>query len=530
MPSDARARGAYYTRLNIARYLAGWAIRKTTDTVLEPSFGSGAFIDAALERLAELGGSAQNLFAVEVHQETYQNCLTNLDIDSRNFINANFLTVDRFPVDAVIGNPPYVRLRHLDRTSAQLAIARSESAGVKMTPDGSLWMPFVVHACSFIKPGGRLALVLPFEMTHVKYAIPLWEFLSRSFGHLTIIRTDEDLFPGNEEETLLLLADNYTGSTSSVQYRIYLSHNDLLNEVIPYRQSEIPLENIFKRQKPFIKALLEPDLQHLINHLARNGSTTPLQQICRFKIGFVTGDKTFFHPDLEIRKQYQLPPANFINAVKNARQLRGKGLYLNQLDFETCLYYPVDITAGDHNYIKFGEKAGINNRYKCRVRNPWYLTPGIEIPDVLLTVFSETPILTLNSAGFAASNSLLCGFIKDTAISPEELACRWYNSLVLLLIELNIHSLGGGVLVLIPGEVNNLLLPARSPDTGRQAFLREVDFCLKQQRPDQAYRAGDNFLLRVCLALSTAQIDLIRNGIATLQHWRRPYDKKGCRE
>lgn len=526
MPSDARARGAYYTRLNIARYLARWAIRKATDTVLEPSFGNGAFIDAALERLEELGGSKQNLFAVEVHQETYQNFLSNQSINPENFVNADFLSVEScFPIDTVIGNPPYVRLRHLDISSARLAIARTEAAGVKMTRDGSLWMPFTVHACSFLKPGGRLALVLPFEITHVKYAIPLWEFFSRSFEHITVIRTHEDLFPGIEEETVLLLAENYTKTTDFVQHRVYLTHHDLLNNV-PYRLAAIPLETIYHRQKPFVKSLLEPDLRHLLSDLACYGTTVPLQAICKFKIGYVTGDKHFFHPDRDIKKKYGLPPSNLINTVKNSRQLRGRGLFLSDPVSETSLYYPVAITAEDRSYIKFGEKTGINNRYKCKARHPWYLTPGIEIPDVILTVFSETPILVLNSAGFAASNSLLCGFLKDPATNPEDFACRWYNSLVLLSIELNIHSLGGGVLVLIPGEVNNLLFPAISPGKGKHAFLKKIDSCLKAEQTAKAYQAGDQFLLQNCLGLTPGQIELIKNGIATLQHWRKPHNKR----
>ena len=121
----------------------------------------------------------------------------------------------------------------------------------------------------------------------------------------------------------------------------------------------------------------------------------------------------------------------------------------------------MDIKKGEEAYIKQGEKLGINARYKCRVRKPWYLTPGLEIPDIVLTVFGDTPKMMMNDAGYYISNSLLGGFSSGS--SARELICRWYNSLTLLSIETNIHSLGGGTLVLIPGETDKLEIIAGFP-------------------------------------------------------------------
>ena len=55
-----KLRGGYYTPKTIAKYIAEWAVRSSTDTVLEPSCGDGCFLDVACARLSELGCPAES--------------------------------------------------------------------------------------------------------------------------------------------------------------------------------------------------------------------------------------------------------------------------------------------------------------------------------------------------------------------------------------------------------------------------------------------------------------------------------------
>ena len=116
---------------------------------------------------------------------------------------ADFLAVPPQPVDAVLGNPPYVRLRQLPAPQQALALQTALTAtGEPMDPAGSLWMPFLQHALEFLKPGGRLGFVLPYDFTYVRYARPLWQLLGRRFGSLRVIRTHERLFGDIYQEVL----------------------------------------------------------------------------------------------------------------------------------------------------------------------------------------------------------------------------------------------------------------------------------------------------------------------------------------
>ena len=168
-------------------------------------------------------------------------------------------------------------------------------------------------------------------------------------------------------------------------------------------------------------------------------------------------------------------------------------------------------------------------RYKCRQRKPWYITPGIEIPDLILTVFGDAPKLVVNDGKYVVSNSLLAGHIKSD-ITAEQLVCMWYNSLTLLSIELNVHSLGGGVLVLIPGETDRIeVVNAMSQEEAGSVF-KELDDCIKERGLQAAYQLGDELVLSKIYQLSTEEIQQIRNAVSTLRYWRLPKDRRNAKK
>src|SRR5262245_55734357 len=56
-----KLRGGYYTPPAIAAFLASWAIRSPTTTMLEPSCGDGNFLIAAVDRFRRLGASDREI-------------------------------------------------------------------------------------------------------------------------------------------------------------------------------------------------------------------------------------------------------------------------------------------------------------------------------------------------------------------------------------------------------------------------------------------------------------------------------------
>ena len=519
--------GSFYTQSKIAESIVNWAIRSSSDSILEPSFGDGIFIDKSFYRYKAFGNTSPNITAVEIQPEIVERVRMQLHLKSLNTVTSDFLSLNLDNIyDAVVGNPPYIGIKKLP--SKQQLTARNiiDKYCTQCPNNGSLWFPFVLHSIAAIKTNGRLAFVLPFDITYARYAYGLWEILSQHFSNLSICRIYEDFFPDVDVETILLFADGKGGKTSNVEYNIYDTVDDLLKNNVAQRQ-QIEIQNVVNSKKPFISTMLEPTQQQLLERIKKYGILTPIIESCKFKIGYVSADKNYFHPNADIVKHYSIPKRNLCPAILNSKELNGGtgiGIAVSVGECSSNLYFPQEITKGDRLYIQSGEMQGVHQRYKCRQRNPWYITPNVEIPDVILSVFGETPKLVINKGQYAVSNSLLCGHLKNT--SAEQLLCRWYNSLTLLSLELNVHSLGGGTFVIIPGEADRLEIVGDIPQHKISTIYSQLNETVIKIGMEAAYMLGDKIVLQEIFGLSDGDLKVIRKAIHLLKSWRTPAKRR----
>jgi adenine-specific DNA-methyltransferase len=521
LPATSRRRrmGIYYTPTSTADYMADWLLRGEADQVLEPSFGDGVFLTAVARVARRRGLDAVRVRGVEIDAVALGRTISSGLVQRDDAVLGDFLDVEPFPADGVIGNPPYVRIRHLqdDRSRRRALEVAGGLLPKGMDPSGSIWMPFVLHATQFLRIGGRMALVLPYDVTYVRYARPLWEFLGQRFSSLRIVRVYQRLFPDILQDVVLLFADGHGGHTPTVEFEAYSRVQDLLAGR-PDTASAISIAGIVRGDREFVAALLPQDLRALLLDRLRE-LTRPAHGVVKFNIGYVTGDKRFFHPGAETVRDYQLPGGSLVSALTSSRALRGTGLYTSSVRAKESLFLPPAARSrlgpGERRYIQAGEESGVNERFKCRVRKPWYVVPGVRVPDLVLSVFSSVPLLMVNDAGTCASNSLLCGYVRGGA-GAAGVAASWYTSLTLLECELRIHSLGGGVLIIIPGEADKVRLPSAAGT----AHLAEVDAALRTGDIAGAYAIGDRHVLRSDARLSDAEIELLREGVDQLRRWR----------
>jgi tRNA1(Val) A37 N6-methylase TrmN6 len=526
--NDNRLTGSYYTCQRIAEYLTSWAIRAENDSFLEPSFGDGVFVEAAISRYQQFNiNNEPQIFAIELQPAVYSKYMENANIHINGFCQEFMTFNEDIRVSSVVGNPPYISLRNLDENVRATAIDCVAHHKIRMLASGSLWMPFTIHASDMLEAGGRIAFVLPFEITYVKYAYALWEFMSNNFSEITISRIHEDFFPDVDVETVLLMADGYGGNTDCVESYIFEDVDSLFANDYTMHES-IKIKEIVKGKKPFILSLLNAEQQNILSKLRNDQIITPVIEHCKFNIGYVSADKDYFHPNQQIIKQFKLPTANFRPCICNAKDVNGGtgvGVTIKENQCTSKLYLPSTITSSDKKYIKYGVENGVHLRYKCQQRSPWYLTPSVDIPDVILTVFGDVPKLFVNEGKYAVSNSLLAGrMIDDT--SPEKFVCMWYNSLTLLSIELNIHSLGGGVLVLIPGEADRLEVINDVPLSKIDSIFKRLDESIKNDGLQKTYELGDRLILKDILHLSDHDIFQIQSAVVTLRHWRKTNDRR----
>lgn len=511
--TERRTRGAYFTPRDAAHFLASWVHRDESDVVLEPSFGDGSFIRAMTDVAAAKSVSRPTWVAGELDEASATAVLQEGLITERELRRGDFLSLKPEPVDAVIANPPYVRLRHLPEQMRRRALDRTAHLmGAPMHPSGSVWMPFVVHMLSFLKQGGRAGLVLPLDFTYVAYARPLWSHLAKNFGSLRVVRTRQRVFPDINQDVMILMADRFGETTDHIDYQAYETAEDLVREGASLG-GRVSINALLSGERAFQTALLPSGLAELLEEISP--LTQDASDLMTFRIGYIAGNKSYFHPGPETISKYRLPAASLHPALINSRRLRGLGIRTSDMDESSAdlLWVPgEEPTAGEKRYIKTGEAEGVSQGYKTQMRSPWYKVPGVRAPDVILSVFSERPLLLVNDSEWLASNSLLCGYVKD--VSPEQFAASWYTPLTLLSVGLQVHSLGGGVMVMVPNEASRVRMPRIS---SQPENLEKAKDALLAGDMRAAYASGDAVTEKM---VGRAGLGLIYEGIDRLAYWR----------
>lgn len=515
-PATRKQNGIYYTPSSIAQTMVNWVIRSPDDIVLEPCFGKGVFLHALREIHPN---SRSSVYGIEMMNLSYSQAIESGLLASSNAILGDFINITPFKVNAVIGNPPYVRLRSLDPAKERETTSAAEKVlGSSIDPAGNLWLAFLLHATQFLSDGGRLAFVLPYEFTHVRYAKRLWRYLGNHFGLLKVQRVKERVFPELLQEVVILLADNKGETTNAVMFEVYEKVSHFIAGD-PVTKREFTIEDVI-HERPFVRALIPKALDELLEERVYP-HTIAVPEFCTFNIGYVSGNKQFFHPAADTEAAYGLSQSSLRSSVVSTRQIRGAGLYSSSIGPSRLskLFYPHEpLSRTDIDYIEKGEREGVNNAYKCSNRKPWYRVPDVRVPDLLLSVFRETPSLLVNDGKLVASNSILCGFLQQPA-SIEPFIAAWYTSLTLLNCELQVHSLGGGIPIFIPGELAKVRIPY--PCSLPTGHLPELHAALLNE--NDPYRVGDSVILEHKMRLSPQEISLIWEGIAVLSGWRNAH-------
>jgi len=534
---DAKSLGAFYTDNQVAEFLVWWGVRAGSDAVLDPSFGGGVFLRAAAKRLAALGGSpSSQVFGIEldpsVHESIASLLADEFGVPRRNLALNDFFTIEpnNRRVSVVVGNPPFIRYQRFTGAVRERALHRAAQQGVTMSRLASSWLPFLLHSIAHLKPGGRLAMVIPFELTHAAYAQPALQRLQATFATVTFLTFRQKLFPNLSEDTLLLLAEGKDNGPAAFVWR------DLANlgKLADFQRCPLPLARtrslntgrIATGEERLIEYLIPAKTRGLYRELAQSPVTTTLARAADVGIGYVTGANEYFHLSPAAADAWHIP-AHFLRpALRRGRSLNAVRFTeddlrdaINSGDAAYLLHIKPDddLPEGVKKYIRQGEHAGIPKAYKCRVRNPWYCVPHVYSADAFLAYMSgTTPRLVANNTLAVAPNSLhVLRLHKEAGIGSNALAGIWRTSLTRLSCELEGHSLGGGMLKLEPTEAERVLI-ARPPRTPTDDFAKELDNIARARGDDAARHHADTILLRRGIGLTAQDCALLREAATAL--------------
>jgi adenine-specific DNA-methyltransferase len=535
--NQAKSLGAYYTDERIADFLVKWALRSARDTVADPCFGGGVFLEAATRRLNTLGGSVKQVYGVELDEAVHTQVSYELQMlysfKAKNLIRSDLfeLKPKQLPlVDAVVGNPPFIRYQSFSGNGRKAALAKVKAKGVLLNSLASSWAAFAIQSTTLLKQGGRLAMVIPMELGHASYARPVFDYLTRSFEKLTLLTFKEPLFPELSQDTLLLLAENKTSGNATVNLLDVESLESLesLTETRLEEAQTIDAKAIIAGKEKLNFYFLSDYAQHLYKRLV--AQSIRLGDVANVGIGYVSGANDFFHlshQDVKIRKinRNVLKPAVYKGSAF-------RGLTFTEQDWQNAeeegsagfLFHPKEtkLPKAVKNYIAHGEEQTVHTSYKCRTRSPWYVVPHVYEADAFLTYMNGLRSqFVVNEAKAVAPNTLHVVRLKeDSALTATDLAVLWQTSLTALSVELEGHALGGGMLKLEPREAKSVILPSPISTKKLKPLAKKLDKLLRGKKLELAIQTANDVILGELLQLSKFEIKTLRESAELLRNRR----------
>src|SRR3989454_4014469 len=474
--SRAKSIGRFYTDVSTAAFVTELAIVDSCHTLLDPACGNGVFLIEASKRLRALGSAqALSMIGIDLDDEACSEAETVAmkaahDTEMR-IINRDFFSVtaeEIGKVEVVLGNPPFVRYQTFSGNLRPRALKPARKAGVSLNRMSNAWAPFVVHAMSFLQRGGRLALILPTELLHAQYASPVIRHLLAQFKRVRIFTFEAPLFPSLYVHVVVLIAE--VAGSECKDFQIVRVRNlpdraqwiTTAETIEQHRLSECRTGGTTRVSEYY----LPPRIRSIYRKVEASGLVRSIGELAAVNIGYVTGDHEYFHLTTDAIKRWGIPAGLRVRALRTARNNKG-GIFTEndwaRLRKMNSACYLLRIPPGSNGsalrkvqpYLAEGIRRGVNQRYQCSTRRPWYGVRGVRIGDGFLTSMSNgVPRLILNEAGVAGSNNVHVVTCRPPVNSStfRAIVASWYSSYSLVSAIIEGHVLGGGLHKLEPSE------------------------------------------------------------------------------
>jgi len=471
--SAQKLRGGFYTDADIADFLTRWAAVVRPQRALEPSCGDGAFLEALIRRAH---ARLKAVFACEINPEEVAKAKARIDDERLEVHCGDFLRwflfhggqVERF--DCALGNPPFIRYQYLPEEQQVLAEKVFGRFGLPFKKHANAWVPFVIASLALLRPGGRLGMVVPSEILHIPHAQSLRRFLAEQCSRILILDPEEIWFSETLQGTVLLMVEkkyNLDEKSQGVAVFPIRSRQQLASDPEKIFQGASYTNGSTIKGK-WMGVFLDRSERSLLERLRSEPKVKPFGEQASVDVGIVTGANKFFLVPDGVVKEFGLQQwahpmfgrgehvQGLVYSRSDHTANRKAGLPANFLWFqeEAIRNLPMNV----RRYLDAGLAQKLHTRYKCRVRTPWYKVPSIYAAPVgMLKRAHHFPRLILNSADAYTTDTAYR--IRPMTTTAESLVFSFVNSLTCLTAEMEGRHYGGGVLELVPSEIERLLLP-----------------------------------------------------------------------
>ena len=362
--------GQYFTPLPLAIDIVSatkYLYCQNNIDILEPAFGKGAFLSA----LRNEGIDYADFLGIEI--DNTLNTAPDICLNVGDFTE---ILPDK-QYDLIITNPPYTRHHLIEKEQKErMAIKIYNELGIKINGLSGLHCYFILLADKWLKENGIAVWLLPTEFLDITYGKQIKDYLLNNVQLLKvhIYNTNYNSLFNNATVSSCVIV--YRKSKPNSKQDVVFTFGDSMN--LPEKQIMFSLDILSNTQK-WLKlidnSVINTDKKEVDNHC--------LSDYFSIKRGIATGCNKYFILSKSEIEEKGLPLHCFTPIIENAKNIVSptiesdeNGLPLNNnlfvLDTSLSIEEIEHIYPKLYEYLLYGLKLGIPNRYLVSKRKIWY--------------------------------------------------------------------------------------------------------------------------------------------------------------
>lgn len=469
--------GQYFTNYSVADFMCSWVCNHAKN-MLDPAVGNSVFFKH-----------------VKKH---YPKCaLTGYEIDKNildyfgNSTEANLFNSDYLlngwdnKYDAIVCNPPYNRFQAISNRNEIIENIYAHT-GVKYSGYTNLYILFLIKSIFQLSDTGRLAYIIPTEFLNSKYGTPIKQLLieRRLLRAIINFHNNDEMFFNATTTCCIILLDNE--EKDGVNFYNLSSVDDLkgLDVGTKYYNSICVGYNKLRASEKWRSYINQEDGQDYLN-------LRDISEFCSVSRGIATGANDFFCFSFSKSQRYSIPTQCLSKCICRSADI--KTAIFTEADFQKLSdsdknVYLLDVNETDasliEDYIKFGEKNGVDKKYLPSCRKPWFsMEKKPAAPILVSSACRETIKFVRNLAGTKSLTTFHSIFVNNNYQEYTDLIfCYFLTPIAQEIIRKNRKELGNGLNKFQPNDFNTAkMLNLNIISAEDKKSVREI-YCEMQNR------------------------------------------------
>jgi hypothetical protein len=456
--STRRHTGTFYTDPHLVQSMVTWTLSNEPDRIVDAGCGSGRFAAEVVRRRKDA-----DVVAIDIDPVATLLCRANLTVlggTNVQVLNADFLTAELPSIagrTAFLGNPPYVRHHELgEGRKAWLQLA-GLTLGHSLSKLSGLHTYFFFATALKARRGDVGCLVTSAEWLDTNYGEGARELFLNGLGlrALHVFSQDSAAFAGVMTSAVISCFD--VGSHSgAVEYSLIRDVSELTSLGQGVQIATETLKDSHKWGQ------LVAGVSH-----STGAGTVRLRDIVAVHRGAVTGANDFFL--MSRREAEERGLQEFVRpVVSSAQEVFSSGGCVRAAKLRRVILVPprdVDLESSActplREYLEYGQSIGVDKRYVCSHRRPWWHIGLRKAPPMIATYMArQAPAFATNPDGAFIVN-VLHGLFPRAPLGQKQL-----SQIVLTLNSMRAEfafagrTYHGGLQKFEPGEMEELPVPA----------------------------------------------------------------------